>query len=294
MTSISGSIESLVTDWKLNTLYLSAGSALSFAAARAFPSTLANLALMANLTALGILLASEGARQYKLNRYFRVADIELYAITRFILSKFQKTPQNMSSDKPEILFLHGMLGHGRTGNWILENLKPYASVYQIDMGTDLLSTLDVGYEQEIERCAKLVEKKIQTILEETKKDKITLLCHSRGGVTGNLLATRSSLIGRVITIGTPQKLTLKGGESGKTLQKAAFMNALCEKVKKASGVRFLQFVSQADLITDQDQMLTQNEVDRHIQVKEYDTFGHAGGVLSEAVLKEIIEEIKDG
>lgn len=284
---ITGSIESLLKDWPKNTLLFTAGSALSYAL---LPSRLA----YCSLTALGILLASEGARKFQLNRYFKVADVELYAVTKFFLSKFQGAPVNVSSDKPAILFLHGMLGFGNNGRWLLENLKPHASVYQIDMGTVLASTLNVGYEAEIKRCAALVEKKIRSILKETGQTQITVVGHSRGGVIASEVATSTGLIKRVFTLCSPQKLKLNGGESDETVKKADYMNALYQKVKQTANVHFTHFNSQVDLITTENEKLSIRAIEgcSHIRIEEFDSFGHVGAVYSEAVLREITKELQ--
>lgn len=283
------SIESIVNDWNRHALLFSATTDLTFAATKVLPSALAKLALACSGVALTILASERTCKTTKWQRainYCKVADVEIYSVIAFCLSKFLQPPQNTSSDKPDIVFLHGMLGHGNIGRWLLKNLAPYATVHHIDMGTDLLSTVDIEYEKEIIRCAKLVEKTLD------RNKKYILIGHSRGGVISNYLATHTNLVTRVYTICSPQRLITKEGDSETTLKKAAFMNALWERVKAATQVRFTQFISTVDPITTEEQLVYKNELNLdHIEIKEYDTFGHAGGVHSEAVLNEIITSL---
>lgn len=298
MIHLSGSIENLVDNWDRYALGVSATTYLSYIAAHIAPSLLTKALLVTNCAALGVLLLAETARRItpylpekwqRAAKYLRVADIESYGFFTFLFSKLMpERPAPQVKGKTPILFLHGMLGHGKTGQWLLDRLKPHAPVFRIDMGTDLASTVDIGYEAEIERCAAVVRKKISAILEETGQEKIILIGHSRGGVIANYIATSTDYVDQVFTICTPQTRIAPEGDL-----KAKFMHTLLDKVKEATHIRFIQFTSNVDLITSQEDVLPESAAYSHIEVRQFDKFGHVGGVFSEEVFRGILLNLKD-
>ncbi len=308
---LEGSIESFVQkSWSKVATAFSVGIVLSAAVAVTLSVKAGVIAITVGMVALGVLVTAEAARRWGdrlpenwqgLCQYLKVADVETYSFFKFTLCKLSSDPTKEQSEaakeKDPILFLHGMLGNGDTGNWLLENLKEHGQVYKTDMGTDLASTLDIGYEEEIKKRAQIVHDLILKILEETGKEHITLIGHSRGGVIADYLATSfpdlEGKIVRVVTICSPVKLDVKEGDDEKTLAKAKFMNELCQKVQNATQTQFLQFVSLNDLLTSEDQLLSLEEANDHVTIKESETFGHIGGMFSNYVVEEIIAALAE-
>ncbi len=212
-------------------------------------------------------------------------DLECYSILRcFYARLFSGNPPKDSHETP-ILFLHGMLGNAQNGRFLQQQLKPFGTVYTIDMGTDNQVAYHVSYEQEIERCALLALEKIEQIFKETGQDQIILIGHSRGGVIANYLAT--TLLGQhiplVITLGTPLQ------HPGKSDQVSNFINCLNERLADNTTTEFLHLWGEGDLVTNKASSFPK-EAHQRKRVK-IPHAGHLSLLFSEEALEKIIAAV---
>lgn len=237
---------------------------------------------------LGMLIVSQTARVFSMPkklRTLRTLDLEIYSAFRCFFTRFfSALPQKESLDSPAILFLHGMLGHGQNGRFLLKQLSRFGNVYAIDMGTDNETAYQVSYEKEIERCALLVSEKIEQLLAAGQK-KIVLIGHSRGGVVANYLATTllEEHIPLVITLGTPLQ------HPGRTDQVAEFINGLNETLASNTATKFLHLWPEGDLVTAKESSFPKeaHQMER-IKIKHS---GHLSILFSEEAVEKITDAI---
>lgn len=212
-------------------------------------------------------------------------DLEAYSFLRCFYARFfSKIPPKAEGHIP-ILFLHGMLGTGENGFYLLRQLEQFGTVYTFDMGTDNQVAYKVSYEQEIERCALLAIEKIEEIFEETGKKQIILIGHSRGGVIANYLATTmlEKQIPLVITLGTPLQ------HPNRDDQVACFLDRLNDRLANNTTTRFLDLWAEEDVVTKKEcSYPKEGQQRKRVKIKE---MGHLSLLFSEEAVETIIESL---
>lgn len=219
----------------------------------------------------------------------RTLDLELTSSFRCFFTRFLTSlPQMNATDRPAILFLHGMLGNGQNGRFLLKKLSRFGSVYTIDMGTDNETAYQVSYGKEIERCALLVAEKIEQIFRETGQQQVILIGHSRGGVVANYLATTrlEKRIPLVITLSSP--LQYPNCDD----QVAEFINGLNESLAGNSSTLFLHLWAEGDIVVPKESSFPRESPQiKRIKIPHS---GHLSILHSEEAVEKISEVLSVG
>jgi len=149
-----------------------------------------------------------------------------------------------------VLFLHGFLASEKFWFYHYRSLeeKGAKNLFTVQLGTPFTS---------IEKCAEIVEARIQEILKETKSRSIKLVCHSMGGLVALYYMRhlqKEEKVSLCIAIGSPFLGTLPAILIGQFFApckqmeyKSYFTKSLSEEVPIADTL-FVHIYSHADLI----------------------------------------------
>jgi triacylglycerol esterase/lipase EstA (alpha/beta hydrolase family) len=186
--------------------------------------------------------------------------------------------------RPAVLLVHGyMCNRGVWRDWLLDGLPVHWNVATLNLEPVF---------GPVERYAELVHEAVERLRAATGTDRVTLVCHSMGG-----LAARSYLrryghhaVQRVVTIGTPHHGTVfaRFGHGGNARQ----MRNACDFVQQLAQadelVEFICFASQHDnLIVPRD-----SQVLECAEAVWFERMGHLAMTTDRNVLGKLVEVVQ--
>jgi hypothetical protein len=190
-----------------------------------------------------------------------------------------------------ILMVNGYLSFGSTWDYQRERLSAE--------GFGPIYTMNVGSGQSIKTYAKHVAEKAKAIKEETGRNDLTLIGHSKGGLVSSYYATTLAQedgieVKDVITVGSPLAGTPLaplgfGQDAWEMRTESLFHRELRQHIADHPEIRFSQIASEVDLIVPKESALLQEGTWRQYTVKD---LGHLALVFSSRVADQITEWLR--
>ena len=211
-----------------------------------------------------------------------VASAMLFPRTLF---KSYHSPKGNPNGLP-ILMVNGYLSFGSTWNVQREGL--------IKAGYGPIYTINVGSGKSIKSYAKKIQKKVEQIQNDTNKNDLILIGHSKGGLVSSYYATylaceNKTNVTDVITIGSPLAGTPAasiglGYDASEMKVSSKFHEELREKIREHSNIRFFHIGSTMDEIVPLSSALLGDNLERQYIT---DDLGHLGLLFSSRVTDKI-------
>jgi triacylglycerol esterase/lipase EstA (alpha/beta hydrolase family) len=213
-----------------------------------------------------------------------IASAMLFPLT---LSQSYHTPKGNPNGRP-ILMVNGYLSFGSTWHYQRQRL--------VEAGFGPIYTVNVGSGKSIKTYAKQLETKVKEIQEETGRNDLTLIGHSKGGLVSSYFATHyadsiGAKIKDVVTIGSPLAGTPvaylgPGYDAREMTSGSKFHKELRDKIKKHPEIRFSHIASTADEVVPLSSALLGDDKTRQFVLKD---LGHLGLVFSSRVADQVCQ-----
>ncbi len=247
-----------------------------------------------------IIVANRAAENTCLARpihYLHAAAMELNAgissalLFPFTLFKTYHAPQGNLRERP-ILLVNGYLSYGSTWHYQRQKL--------VEAGLGPVYTMNVGSGGSITTYAKHVQAKVKEIQQETGRNDLILIGHSKGGLVISHYATSLAHetgveITDIVTIGsplggTPVAYLGLGYDAAEMRTGSSFHVELREKIKQHTHkIRFSHIGSEADEVVPITSSLIGEDQTRHYRLKD---IGHLGLVFSSRVADQVCDWLK--
>lgn len=197
---------------------------------------------------------------------------------------FPERPLVRDPSQPAVLLIHGYMCNRATWrHWLMNGIPPHWNVATVNLEPVFAS---------VERYADVVHRAVEDLRAAAGAERITLVCHSMGGLAARTYLRRHGhhAVQRVITIDTPHHgtvfATLGHGPNAVQMRNASeFVRALsCDD----EPVDFVCFASQHDnLIVPRD-----NQILGCAEAVWFEKTGHLAMTASDEVLKKVIEVVE--
>jgi len=182
-----------------------------------------------------------------------------------------------------ILMVNGYLSYGSTWDYQRKELAK--------KGLGPIYTMNVGSGKSITSYAEQVRNTVNRIKQETGRNDVVLIGHSKGGLVCSDYATRlanqdGTRITDVVTIGsplagTPVAFIGPGYDAGEMRPNTVFNQQLRDNIKKHPEIRFFNIASQADeVVPFKSALIKGNDPSRQLILKD---LGHLSLVFSSRV-----------
>ena len=197
---------------------------------------------------------------------------------------FPERPVVRDASRPTVLLIHGYMCNRATWrHWLMDRIPPHWNVATVNLEPVFAP---------VNRYAEVVDAAVEDLRRATGAERITLVCHSMGGLAARSYLRRHGhhAVQRVVTIDTPHHgtvfATLGHGPNARQMRNA------CEFVRQLAQddepVEFVCFASQHDnLIVPRD-----NQVLAGVEAVWFEKTGHLAMTASDAVLKKVIEGVE--
>ena len=197
---------------------------------------------------------------------------------------FPERPLVRDPSRPAVLLIHGYMCNRATWrHWLLDGIPSHWNVATVNLEPVFAP---------VNRYAEVVHAAVEDLRAATGAERITLVCHSMGGLAARSYLRRHGhhAVQRVVTIDTPHHgtvfATLGHGPNARQMRNA------CEFVRQLAQddepVEFVCFASQHDnLIVPRD-----NQVLAGAEAVWFEKTGHLAMTASDAVLKKVIEVVE--
>jgi predicted alpha/beta hydrolase family esterase len=197
---------------------------------------------------------------------------------------FPERPLVRDPSRPAVLLIHGYMCNRATWrHWLTDGIPPRWNVATVNLEPVFAP---------VSRYAEVVDAAVEALRTATGAERITLVCHSMGGLAARSYLRRHGhhAVQRVVTIDTPHHgtvfATLGHGPNARQMRNA------CEFVRQLAQddepVEFVCFASQHDnLIVPRD-----NQVLAGVEAVWFEKTGHLAMTASDAVLKKVIEVVE--
>jgi len=197
---------------------------------------------------------------------------------------FPERPLVRDPSRPTVLLVHGYMCNRATWrHWLMDRIPPHWNVATVNLEPVFAP---------VNRYAEVVDAAVESLRAATGAERITLVCHSMGGLAARSYLRRHGhhAVQRVVTIDTPHHgtvfATLGHGPNARQMRNA------CEFVRQLAQddepVEFVCFASQHDnLIVPRD-----NQVLAGAEAVWFEKTGHLAMTASDAVLKKVIEVVE--
>ncbi len=212
--------------------------------------------------------------------------VTLAAITALSAYKTFHLPIGYPNGRP-ILMINGYLGS--SSNWF------YQRSQLADAGFGPIYTANIGSFESIETYARQVQDQVRKIKQETGRDDLILICHSKGGLVGSYYATHfaqedNMRVTDLIAIGSPFAGTpvanLGVGKDAEEMRPGHPFNCnLREEIAKHPEIRFFCIGSETDLIVPAQSALSGTNRQSHKKV--FKNIGHSQLLFSEKTTNQI-------
>lgn len=216
-----------------------------------------------------------------------IAAVTLFPLTLF---KSYHAPQGNLQGRP-ILMVNGYFSFGSTWHYQRQRL--------IQAGFGPIYTMNVGSGQSIKTYAKQIEEKVRQIQEETCRNDLVLIGHSKGGLVCSYYAThladsKKTNITDVVAIGSPLAGTPlaylgPGYDAYEMRPGSEFHQELRNKIQKHPEIRFSYIASEYDEVVPLSSALLGKDRSRQLVLKD---MGHLGLVFSSRVADQICHWLK--
>jgi predicted alpha/beta hydrolase family esterase len=197
---------------------------------------------------------------------------------------FPERPLVRDPSRPAVLLIHGYMCNRATWrHWLLDGIPPHWNVATVNLEPVFAP---------VHRYAELVDAAVEDLRAATGTARVTLVCHSMGGLAARSYLRRHGhhAVQRVVTIDTPHHgtvfATLGHGPNARQMRSASeFVRRLAQDDEP---VEFVCFASQHDnLIVPRD-----NQVLAGAEVVWFEKTGHLAMTASDAVLQKVIEVVE--
>jgi predicted alpha/beta hydrolase family esterase len=197
---------------------------------------------------------------------------------------FPERPLVRDPSRPTVLLIHGYMCNRATWrHWLMDGIPSHWNVATVNLEPVFAP---------VNRYAEVVDAAVEDLRAATGAERITLVCHSMGGLAARSYLRRHGhhAVQRVVTIDTPHHgtvfATLGHGPNARQMRNA------CEFVRQLAQddepVEFVCFASQHDnLIVPRD-----NQVLAGVEAVWFEKTGHLAMTASDAVLKKVIEVVE--
>jgi len=197
---------------------------------------------------------------------------------------FPERPVARDASRPTVLLIHGyMCNRAAWRRWLMDGIPSHWNIATVN----LEPVFGV-----VENYAEAVDDAVERLRDATGAERITLVCHSMGGLAARSYLRRHGhhAVQRVVTINTPHHgtvfATLGHGPNARQMRNA------CEFVSKLAEddepVEFVCFASQHDnLIVPRD-----NQVLSGAEAVWFEKIGHLAMTANGDVLKKLIEVVE--
>lgn len=185
-----------------------------------------------------------------------------------------------------ILMLNGYLGAGSTWHYLRGQLS--------EAGFGPVYTMNIGSFESIGEYAVDVERKINQIKEETGRNDIALICHSKGGLVGSYYATKRAAsndvhVTDIVMIGAPLSgapIARYGfGQDAQEMHPDhPFHRDLQKEIQQHPEIRFFQIASEADMVVPLTSALLGGEPSRQ---RVFQDLGHLSMLFSPRTADQI-------
>lgn len=199
-------------------------------------------------------------------------------------------PKGAPNGRP-ILMVNGYLSFGSTWHYQRQRL--------VEAGFGPIYTTNVGTGKSIRTYAQELQKKVKTIQEETGRDDLILIGHSKGGLVSSYYATHfaestKTKITDIVTIGSPLAGTPvaylgPGYDANEMRSGSDFHQELREKIKQHPQIQFSHIASTADAFVPISSALLGEDKTRQFVLKD---LGHLGLVFSSRVADQVCHFLK--
>jgi pimeloyl-ACP methyl ester carboxylesterase len=194
-------------------------------------------------------------------------------------------PQGNPEGRP-ILMVNGYLSFGSTWHYQRQKL--------VEAGLGPIYTMNIGSGNSIKTYAEQVGKKIEEMKQETGRNDVALICHSKGGLVGSYYATHlaaeaNTNVTDVITIGSPLAGTSMaylglGKDAAEMRPDSDFHQELRDKIKEHPEIRFSHIGSETDTIVPISSAILEQNPERQLILKD---MGHLGLIFSSRVADQM-------
>jgi len=197
---------------------------------------------------------------------------------------FPERPVARDASRPTVLLIHGYMCNRATWrHWLTNGIPSHWNVATVNLEPVFGA---------LEHYAEVVDEAVERLRDATGAERITLVCHSMGGLAARSYLRRHGhhAVQRVVTINTPHHgtvfATLGHGPNARQMRNA------CEFVRKLAQddepVEFVCFASQHDnLIVPRD-----NQILVGTEAVWFEKTGHLAMTASDAVLRKLIEVVE--
>jgi predicted alpha/beta hydrolase family esterase len=197
---------------------------------------------------------------------------------------FPERPLVRDPARPAVLLVHGYMCNRATWrHWLMDGIPSSWNVATVNLEPVFGS---------VQHYAGVVNDAIERLRDATGSERITLVCHSMGGLAARSYLRRHGhhAVQRVVTIDTPHHgtvfATLGHGPNARQMRNA------CEFVRKLAEddepVEFVCFASQHDnLIVPRD-----NQVLAGAEAVWFEKIGHLATTANDEVLRKVIEVVE--
>jgi len=197
---------------------------------------------------------------------------------------FPERPVVRDASRPTVLLIHGYMCNRATWRrWLMNGIPSHWNVATVNLEPVFGA---------VEQYAAVVDDAVERLRHATGAERITLVCHSMGGLAARSYLRRHGhhAVQRVVTIGTPHHgtvfATLGHGPNARQMRNACeFVRALAQDDEP---VEFVCFASQHDnLIVPRD-----NQVLVGTEAVWFEKTGHLAMTANDAVLRKLIEVVE--
>jgi len=197
---------------------------------------------------------------------------------------FPERPLVRDPSRPTVLLIHGYMCNRATWrHWLMDGIPPHWNVATVNLEPVFAP---------VNRYAEVVDAAVEDLRRATGAERITLVCHSMGGLAARSYLRRHGhhAVQRVVTIDTPHHgtvfATLGHGPNARQMRNAGeFVRQLAQDDEP---VEFVCFASQHDnLIVPRD-----NQVLAGAEAVWFEKTGHLAMTASDAVLRKLIEVVE--
>jgi predicted alpha/beta hydrolase family esterase len=186
--------------------------------------------------------------------------------------------------RPAVLLVHGyMCNRGAWREWLIDGMPADWNVATVNLEPVF---------GPVERYAELLEGAIERLRHASGAERITLVCHSMGGLAARSYLRRHGprAVQRVVTIGTPHHGTVfaRFGHGGNARQMRNACDFVRQLAQEDESVEFICFASQHDNLI----------VPRESQVLEcaeavwFERMGHLAMTADPDVLRKLVEVVQ--
>jgi predicted alpha/beta hydrolase family esterase len=199
-------------------------------------------------------------------------------------SNFPERPLVRDPNRPAVLLIHGYMCNRATWlRWLKDGIPSDWNVATVNLEPIFAP---------VQRYTEVVHAAVERLRSSTGAERITLVCHSMGGLAARTYLRRHGqhAVQRVVTINTPHHGTVfaRLGRGPNARQMRNVSEFVRELAHSSEPVEFVCFASQHDnLIVPRD-----NQVLEGAEAVWFEKIGHLAMTASDEVLKKVIEVVE--